>query len=121
VGGAGRRRGETGRGIPLLSIALETLILGPEKESELTYRFRVRCAHLLSAKKLESREFVAKRVAELYGIRSGIVHKGVRDVPADELGSARLYAQRALLEILHTRRIKKGTDLEKWFNDQLLK
>ena len=102
-------------------IALESLILGPDKDSELTYRLRVRCAHLLAARKLGSRQHVSKRVSDLYGIRSGIVHKSVRDVAAEELGAARLYAQRAILEVLHTRRIKKNTDLENWFNEQVLK
>jgi hypothetical protein len=122
LGWAGRA---TGRARPAEAflfylIALESLVLGPDKEGELTYRLRVRCAHLL-ARKPANREFVAKRVSDLYGLRSAIVHKGVRDVSADDLGAARLFAQRAILEVLHTRRIKKGADLEEWFNAQVLR
>jgi hypothetical protein len=62
-----------------------------------------------------------KRVSHLYGIRSTIVHTGVQDVQAEDLGVARLFARRAILEVLHSRRIRKDTDLDDWFNVQVLK
>jgi hypothetical protein len=102
-------------------IALETLILGPDKPGELTYRLRVRGAHLIAKKNTASRKLVSDRIAELYGVRSAIVHKGLRDVSAEQLGSARLYASLAILNVLQSRRIRKGTDLETWFDSQVLK
>jgi len=100
-------------------IALETLMLGAN-EGALTYKLRVRCAHLLAKPAIESRRQVSDRIASLYGIRSAIVHKGVRDVSADDLGSARLYAHRGILTAIYRRRARKQS-FEDWLEEQVLR
>ena len=52
-------------------IALESLLLPPQKDSELTYRLRLRAAHLL-AREVKKREYIFKRIGQLYDARSAI-------------------------------------------------
>jgi hypothetical protein len=99
-------------------IALETLLLPSEKDSELTYRLKLRAAHLL-ARKIETRESLFKRIGELYSTRSAIVHTGNQDVSAEDLSSARYFTLTAILVVL--RRLGREPDLEAWFVKQALK
>lgn len=100
-------------------IALESLLLGGSNTGELTYRLRLRAAHLLG-RGTQGRKWVFDQIAGLYAIRSAIVHRGVREVVPDDLGTARLIVQRAIFDMIHTRRISKRLDLEEWFNRQAL-
>jgi hypothetical protein len=100
-------------------IALETLMLGAN-EGALTYRLRVRCAHLLAKPEIASRHYISERVAGLYGIRSAIVHKGVQEVAADDLSSARLFAYRAILAAIFRRR-DRSLSLDEWLEEKVLR
>lgn len=53
----------------LFAIALESVVLGRDTQSEITYQLSARVAHLLAAD-LKSRKTIVKRVADLYGLRS---------------------------------------------------
>jgi hypothetical protein len=99
-------------------IALETLLLPKEKEPELTYRLRLRAAHLLS-RSLRGRQDVFQRIGRLYATRSKIVHTGSTDVSAEELPSARRLTQTALLIVLN--RMGRKPELEEWLTNQVLK
>ena len=59
----------------LYAIALESIVLADSDPIELTYRLRVRIAHLLGNSP-EARRNIFSKVGHLYDIRSKIVHSG---------------------------------------------
>ena len=102
-------------------IALESLLLGPKGEGELTYRLCVRGGHLIAKRNPESRLVIAREIRSLYAIRSGIVHSGHATVPAEKLETAQRYVKLALLTLLvGRRRPKPGQDLEDWFERKVM-
>jgi hypothetical protein len=110
------------RAFLLFAIALESVVLGRQTQSEITYQLSARVAHLLAAD-LESRRSIAKAVNELYGVRSKIVHTGETDVSRAELESihqlclSTLYALVVLKPFVGMRRV---VELEQWFGDRML-
>jgi hypothetical protein len=98
-------------------IALECLLLPPETDSELTYRLRLRAAHLL-ARNVKEREYVFKKIGKLYRVRSAIVHTGSQEVSPEDLSSARRLTLNSVLLVL--RRLSRVPDLEAWFVKQAL-
>jgi hypothetical protein len=109
-------------GFLLYLIALESLILGDTAERELSYRLKVRCAHLLGRTR-EQRSKIAAHLAPLYTIRSKIVHAGWTGVSDQDLASARKVVKLACLAMV-SGRIKPSPrtskDLEQWFERQIL-
>jgi hypothetical protein len=99
-------------------VAIETLLLPPQKDSELTYRIKLRLAHLLG-RKVKDRAKLFKRMGELYSTRSAIVHTGSQDVSTDDLSDARYLTLNAVLRVL--RLIGRNPDLEDWFVKQALR
>lgn len=83
-------------------IALESLLLPYDEEArhgDLGYRFRIHGGHFL-AETVDERQAVAKSLAELYGLRSRLVHGGAYPSGAEiRLGreSAESFARRGLL------------------------
>lgn len=98
---AGRAAGEQRRDVAFLLfiIALESVLLTDGSQHELSYRLRLRAAHLIGTD-LERREKVFLRLGRLYQTRSTIVHTGEHDVSEEDLADARRYCKIALLTLL---------------------
>lgn len=106
----------------LYAIALESLLLGPGKAMEPTYRLRLRVAHLLGSDEVSRKELVGV-VGELYDVRSKIVHAGKYQVTDDDLGLIRYLTTQSISRILIFQPfalMKKHAELEEWFEKQLL-
>jgi len=106
----------------LYTIAMESLLLGGRSNTEITEKFALRGAHLLSSD-LDARKNVYKDLKELYGIRSAIVHSGSLEVTDDELSRIAAVARGALVSVLHLPPFLLMTaesEFEEWFKDQLL-
>ena len=106
----------------LFAIALETLILPESDSQELTYRLRVRVAHLLG-KDRSRRAELSSTIRDLYKIRSKIVHSGSYQVTDETLGQLRSIVKRAILRVLLHRTIRQfqtANDLASWFEARVL-
>jgi len=106
----------------LFAIALESLIVGGNEKTDLTYKLSARCAHLLGDN-LQTRIRIRDMVKKLYGIRSGIVHRGQASFPDSDLKILRSFALRTVRAILtndELQRIEKKADLEAWFENRML-
>jgi hypothetical protein len=106
----------------LYAVALESLLLPTEQSAELSYRLRLRCAHLLGLTP-EARERLVKRVGRLYGLRSRIVHSGSIDVTDADLSEIRHLAKNAIVALLvepDFQAMNNENDLEQWFERKLL-
>jgi hypothetical protein len=106
----------------LFAIALESVVLGRNVQSEIKCQLSVRVAHLLSAR-VESRRTIAKAVVDLYDIRSKIVHAGSSDVSqadVESMGDLCLNALFALATLPVFAQMNDGKDLDEWFNDRML-
>jgi hypothetical protein len=104
-------------------IALESFVLaGKEATQELTYRLRVRVAHLLGST-AEQRQNVFKKMAELYGIRSSIVHNGYYQVTDADHQLLREFTKVALIRAMTLEELKgltSGDELRDWFTHKVL-
>jgi len=103
-------------------VALESLVLGPSRESELKFRLRLRSSLLMAAKR-KFRKNVFDRVGELYDVRSAIVHRGSLHVTPDLRDSARTIAVLALLETLRHPsffKLRTNGEVEDWFERRML-
>jgi hypothetical protein len=106
----------------LYAIALESMVLADQNPSELTYRLKVRTAHLL-ANKTESRRDVFSKIGHLYGIRSKIVHSGRYQVTDADLALLRNITKAALIRICTGEEfmsMRTGKELGEWFQDRVL-
>lgn len=106
----------------LYAIALESMVLADQNPSELTYRLRVRTAHLL-ADKTEARRDLFSKVGHLYNIRSKIVHSGLYQVTDADLGLLRNITKAALIRICTGEEfiaMRTGKELGEWFQDCVL-
>jgi hypothetical protein len=105
----------------LFAIALESLVV-PGQAPEITYRLRVRVAHLLGTKKPE-RLRISRDINRLYGIRSSIVHRGSYLVTDSDVYSIKWLAKRVIFNVLGSkaisRLVKKG-DWENWLESKTL-
>jgi hypothetical protein len=95
-------------------ISLEALLLGPQNDRDISYKLRLRCAHVIASSTAARRQ-VFNRLGTLYSIRSKVVHAGIQDVDDTDLSDARFFAQRAALEVLQSRRFAGVQDLEPRF------
>jgi hypothetical protein len=106
----------------LYAISLESLILLDNEREELTYRLRTRVAHLLS-QGVENRMKLAKKIGDLYAVRSKIVHQGSYQVTDADLSLMRIYSKNCILHILNKEPFSSMDRIEslvKWFNEQIL-
>ena len=110
------------RAFLLHAIALESVVLGKQTQSELTYQLSARIAHLLGAD-LNSRKSIVKTVNELHSLRSKIVHTDATEVSRSEL---ELITQVTLNTIFALLQLKPFTEMvgidqyEQWFKDRML-
>jgi Apea-like HEPN len=113
---------KTHRAFLLHAIALESVILGKQTQSELTFQLSSRVAHLLGSD-LNARKNIAKTVNDLYSLRSKIVHTGATDVSISEL---ELITQITLNTLYALLRLRPFTEMikieqyEQWFKDRML-
>lgn len=106
----------------LYTIALESLILSDGNAAELTYRLRVRVAHLLGQDTTSRRE-VFGLVKRLYEVRSKIVHTGRYQVTDADVSLVRQVTKAALIRICTGDEFQAMTDpthLAQWFDDRIL-
>jgi hypothetical protein len=91
----------------LFAIALEAVVL-PEHNQELTYRLSLRVAGLMGRTR-EQRVELKSSVADLYGVRSKIVHSGSYEVTDEDLGRIRWLTKSVLLRLLRRRSLWKSS------------
>lgn len=109
-------------GFLLFAIALESVVLGKQTKTEITYQLSARVAHLLGST-LDEKRSTVEQVNDLYRLRSAIVHSGSNDV-----SEADVYAIRAIclssLQTLVTspnfEAMKSVEELDQWFDDRML-
>jgi hypothetical protein len=104
------------------AIALESLLLGQHHHDQLTYKLRLRAAHLLGLK-ASARARIRDRVKRLYDLRSTIVHSGRTKVPRADLDELRIFAQSCIIRLLSDHTFTKcltDDQLEDWFEDKVL-
>src|SRR5581483_10386191 len=75
----------------LYAIALESLLLGRDIKTELSYQLGLRCAHLGGGPAIEDRRLVLEQIASLYNVRSATVHSGSFAVSEADLELIRQY------------------------------
>lgn len=113
---------KTHRAFLLHAIALESVVLGRQTQSEIGYQLSARLAHLLGVD-LDSRRNVAKTVTKLYGLRSKIVHTGETEIATSDLEMIRYLCMNTLYALLSLKPFANMTsvdELEQWFKDRML-
>lgn len=125
VRAAGRAAGATTTEARLLSAvtALEAALLGPNKAGELSYRLRIRCAHLLG-RRPSAKKSIFRRVSKIYEARSAIAHTGSTGVSAREADNAVTLACSVIVflltkKVLH--KYPKDADFEDWLTGLTLR
>ncbi len=104
-------------------IALENLLLGTKKDSEIGHRFRVRGAHLLGLG-LKGRRIVLRDLRDFYTQRSQIVHSGSGRMTDSDMHLIQNFAKNAILYVLTDQQfasMKTEQELESWFDDRILR
>jgi hypothetical protein len=120
--GAGCVDAHPERSFLMMAIALESVVLGKETKSELTYQLGSRVAHLIG-NGLSGRKLVAKTVADLYERRSRVVHSGHYGVSRREAALMHLYCMASLAMLVASpvfAGFTKIEELEEWFKDRML-
>jgi hypothetical protein len=105
------------------AISLEALLLGPDRNSEQTYRLSLRVARLLGRSRA-GRIALAKRARNLYAMRSKIVHAGFVGVTRKEVIDARWLSKNAISAGLRNttlRSLVPEQRVEEWFNEHVLR
>jgi len=106
----------------LFAIALESVVLGEQVKTEITYQLSARVAHLL-ALTLDLRRSIAQQVNDLYRLRSAIVHSGKDEVSETDVYTIRKICLRslgALVTLPQFTTMKRVEELDGWFDDQML-
>jgi hypothetical protein len=107
----------------LYAIALESAVLPGGNTEQLSYRLRLRVAHLLG-RRPEKRKDLVRQVRDLYKIRSKIVHSGWYQVSEEDLDRMRRTCKLVLLRLLTHKSIgqlKSLAELEAWFEARVLR
>jgi hypothetical protein len=110
------------RSFLMLAIALESVILGRDTNSELSHQLGNRVAHLIGSG-LNGRKLVAKTINELYRRRSKIVHTGEYGVSRTDAALMWFYCITALNMLVVApafSSFKTSAELEEWFRDRVL-
>lgn len=106
------------------TVALESLVTGVGGRTGVTENLRVRVVHLLAPQGSANRSKFYEVLSDPYRVRSDLVHLGIADEMTAEDSLVQAIAQQAIKTILRSRRfrqIRTEPDLEKWFEDRLLR
>jgi hypothetical protein len=106
----------------LFAIALESVVLGKQVKTEITYQLGARVAHLL-AQTLDARRSIVEQVNDLYRLRSAIVHSGKNDVSETDLYTIRavcLSSLQTLITSSNFTEMNSVEELDRWFDDRML-
>ena len=106
----------------LFAIALESVVLGEQVKTEITYQLSTRVAHLL-ALTVAAKRSIVKQVNELYKLRSEIVHSGKNEISETDLYTIREICLRSLFTLTTSSEftgMKCVEELDQWFDDQML-
>ena len=106
----------------LYAIALESIVLVDNENAELSYRLRVRIAHLITSNP-KNRKEVVNTVRELYNLRSKIVHDGKYEITNLELDSMKSISIRCIQRLCVDPLFQNMTspeDFSNWLEDQIL-
>lgn len=122
---AGRARSEERPDVAFVYylVALESLVVGSVKGSEIAYRLRLRTAQLLG-KTQATRTDIGRKVKALYDLRCALVHYGQADLPEQVQRLAKrtsCNAIRAAINVSHLRRLKSDEHIEEWFDSRALR
>ena len=107
----------------LYAIALESIVLVDNPGNELSYRLRVRIAHLLT-NTLTDRNEVVNTVRELYNLRSKLVHDGKYEITDLDLQSIESICIGCITRLCIDPLFQKMTspkDFSDWLEDQILR
>jgi hypothetical protein len=106
----------------LLTIALESALMGGKREGEITHQFAVRAA-LLSIGAAEQKVALHQRIKRLYGLRSAIVHSGSKDITDKDLIEMRNTCLGCLVTLCTSNQFASMNTFEQlndWFLKQML-
>jgi hypothetical protein len=106
----------------LFAIALESVVLGDQVKTEITYQLSTRVAHLL-ALTVEAKRSIVKQVNGLYKLRSEIVHSGKNEISEADLYTIREICLRSLSTLatsLDFAGMKCVEELDQWLDDRML-
>lgn len=106
----------------MYAIALESIVLVDNENAELSYRLRIRIAHLITSNPKDRKE-VVNTVKELYNLRSKIVHDGKYEITKLELDSMKYISIRCIQRLCVDPLFQNVTSPENfsdWLEDQIL-
>jgi hypothetical protein len=106
----------------LFAIALESVVLGEQVKTEITYQLSARVAHLL-ALPVAAKRSIVKQVNELYKLRSAIVHSGKSEISEANLYTIREICLSGIFTLATSSEftgMKCVEELDQWFDDRML-
>jgi len=107
----------------LYAIALESIILVDNPKTELSYRLRIRIAHLITEKP-ENRSEVVNIVKDLYDLRSKLVHDGkyeITDLDIDSMRSICIKCIKRLCVDPLFQEMTSPKNFSDWLENQILR
>lgn len=106
----------------LFAIALESVVLGKQIKTEITYQLSARVAHLLGST-LDEKRSIVEQVNDIYRLRSAIVHSGRNDVSEADVYAVRnicLSSLQTLVASPNFAAMNCVEELDQWFDDRML-
>jgi hypothetical protein len=106
----------------LYAIALEAFLLADNEKEELSYRLRLRVAHLLGGT-AEVRRDLFRKMGHLYKIRSNIVHSGDYEMADADFWLMKELTRRALVRVCTDQEflaMDSPEELAAWFEGRVL-
>lgn len=104
------------------AIALETLLLGPAKGGELTFRLKVRASHVAGQLDPGSRRPYAAEIEEFYELRSKVVHQGHTGVSRAEVQYYGTLAKQCIIAALKTPAflaLRSSKEIDEWLDEKV--
>jgi hypothetical protein len=105
----------------LYLIALEGLIMGPQKSESIVYKLARRVAHTFDD--TTNRKEVVEEVEYLYNLRSRLVHTGTAHIGESDVNRARFISKEVAVKVLSGSvfaQMRKNSDLDGWFESKML-
>jgi hypothetical protein len=106
----------------LFTIALESLLVNTKEKDQVTQRFALRGAHLLG-KDFASRKQLYRRLKQLYGLRSQIVHSGSTEIADADRDTIAQFVRAAIFNMLVSKpfcEMRTVEEFHTWFEDKTL-